>query len=68
MTPVDTATLAAHLGIPEREVRRQAADGELLVLGRWRLGRRGRPGMWFDLDHLRPGDLTEDRALADIGA
>lgn len=71
MTPVDTATVAAHLGVGEREVRRQAAAGQLLTLGRWRTGRRGRPGLWFDLDNLRPdppiGGLTEDLPLADIG-
>lgn len=60
MTPVDTETLAAHLGTTAREVRRQAADGKLLALGRWRTGRRGRPGLWFDLDNLRPEDRDHE--------
>lgn len=72
MTPVDTAACAAHLGTSEREVRRQVAAGQLITLGRWHTGRRGRPGMWFDLDNLRPDapirGLTDDLPTADIGA
>lgn len=54
---VDTATLAVWLGTTPREVRRQAADGTLVVARRSSGGRRGRPGLWFDLDNLR-GELT----------
>lgn len=63
---VDTATLAVWLGITPREVRRQVTAGELVAVYRSSAGQRGRPGLWFDLNNLR-GELTDDRALADIG-
>lgn len=52
MTPVDTATLAAHLQCTPGKVRLLVAQGYITPIGRWRLGRVGRPTMWFDLDTL----------------
>jgi hypothetical protein len=59
MMPVDTATLAAHLGITTGDVRLRVHRGTLAPIGRWRTGRRGRPTMWFDLDTIGESELTQ---------
>ena len=51
---VDTAALAAALGISARQVRRLTAAGILTTLGRGRLVTRGGHPRWYDLD-----DATE---------
>jgi hypothetical protein len=61
---VDTDTLAVHLGVTSREVRRRVAAGLLVRLGRWRTGMTGRPRMWFDLDNLR-GQLDNPAITAE---
>lgn len=52
MTPVDTATLAAHLGRSPAAVRALVRRNVITPIGRWRTGRTGRPTMWFDLDQV----------------
>lgn len=47
---VDTATLAATVGLSVRQVQRLARQGVIQPLEQFRTGVSGRPSMWFDLD------------------
>lgn len=47
---VDTATLAAALGITPKSVRAAVKAERITCVGKPRTGKTGRPTMWFDLD------------------
>ena len=65
MSLVDTATLAATVGLTPRQVQRLAKAGRLTAVD-FRAGLTGRPTMWFDLDtSMEILDARPRRSLTD---